>query len=535
MKYKEWGGRLSASGPLQDNLSLGLTFGQDQRAGFTVNDVTGRDMDYRKAMYGKAQVLWTPGSEWEARFIVTGERDRDGDYALNDLTATRQNPFHVQRDFEGFTHRDILSSTVQTRREGDRFNFETITGAVRWKTRDMIELDYSTRPLFTRDNRETDLQLTQEVRLASGASRHRLTNNVSLGWQTGVFLYTQNYEQDNVTVYPPFLLSPSVLVEAREHFPQSELRDKGIGVYGQTTATIGESLNLTFGLRMDHENKRAEVTTSYEPAFAPARTTTGQQNFTYKSPQFSATYNLQDGKMIYGSYGRGFKAGGFNGAAPTGRESYGQEEAWHLESGVKTVMADGKFSANGSVFYIEWSAMQLNVPNPNSWALFYISNVGNARSEGVEFDLNARPHKKVDIFGAVGLTRARFVDGTATGGNTTLAGKILPNTPGLTMSGGSQLSQDLFAGLNLYGRAEMWLNGGFEYDEANTQRQIAYSLLNYHVGLKHQSVFGEVWVKNAFDRRYIPIAFAYPRLVPSGFVGEMGPPRRVGLRVGFTF
>jgi len=81
----------------------------------------------------------------------------------------------------------------------------------------------------------------------------------------------------------------------------------------------------------------------------------------------------------------------------------------------------------------------------------------------------------------------------------------------------------------------MWLNGGFEYDEANTQRQIAYSLLNYHVGLKHQSVFGEVWVKNAFDRRYIPIAFAYPRLVPSGFVGEMGPPRRVGLRVGFTF
>jgi hypothetical protein len=45
----------------------------------------------------------------------------------------------------------------------------------------------------------------------------------------------------------------------------------------------------------------------------------------------------------------------------------------------------------------------------------------------------------------------------------------------------------------------------------------------------------EGWTKNAFDTRYIPIAFAYGSFAPSGFVGEMGAPRRVGVTMGLTF
>jgi iron complex outermembrane receptor protein len=44
-----------------------------------------------------------------------------------------------------------------------------------------------------------------------------------------------------------------------------------------------------------------------------------------------------------------------------------------------------------------------------------------------------------------------------------------------------------------------------------------------------------MWVRNAFDTHYIPTAFAYPGLAPSGFIGEMGAPRTFGARVGVTF
>ena len=48
-------------------------------------------------------------------------------------------------------------------------------------------------------------------------------------------------------------------------------------------------------------------------------------------------------------------------------------------------------------------------------------------------------------------------------------------------------------------------------------------------------VFGEVWVRNAFDTRYVPVAFPYQGFAPSGFVGEAGRPRTFGVNLGVTF
>jgi iron complex outermembrane receptor protein len=81
----------------------------------------------------------------------------------------------------------------------------------------------------------------------------------------------------------------------------------------------------------------------------------------------------------------------------------------------------------------------------------------------------------------------------------------------------------------------VWFNGGFEYDDANSQRQEAYSLANFRAGVRSRYVLVEGWLKNAFDTRYIPIAFAYGSFAPSGFVGEMGAPRRFGVTTGVTF
>jgi iron complex outermembrane receptor protein len=42
-------------------------------------------------------------------------------------------------------------------------------------------------------------------------------------------------------------------------------------------------------------------------------------------------------------------------------------------------------------------------------------------------------------------------------------------------------------------------------------------------------------VHNAFDARYVALAFAYPGLAPSGYLGEPGAPRTFGVRLGMTF
>jgi iron complex outermembrane recepter protein len=533
--HSDWDARASASGPLGSHVAVGLTLGKGERDGFTVNDITGNDLDYRDASYGKAQLSWTPGSTWETRLIVSGERARDGDYALNDLAALRQNPFHAARDFEGFTNRDIWSTTLQNRYEGSKFAFSTTTGFVKWKTQDLTDLDYTPAPLITRDNSEKDLQFTQEVRFASSAaSPVRLADGVRLKWQTGVFLFTQNYDQDAINNFAPGLLSQFITFPVSQHSPQSALDDVGVGVYGQATTTFNDTVDLTFGARVDYENKEADLNTFFDPAISSPNAVTAEESFSNISPNLAASYRFGSKAMLYSSVSRGFKAGGFNPASPAGNESYGEEDAWHVEGGVKTLLADGKVSMNAAVFFIDWNDLQLNLPNPNVAAQFYIANIGGARSNGVEFEVNARPHPSIDLFGTLGFTHARFSDGTSSSG-VDVSGNKLPSTPDYTLTLGAQFTRAVSQKLTLYGRGEVWFNGGFEYNDANGERQEAYSLATFRAGVRGRYAFAEAWLKNAFDTRYIPIAFAYGSFAPSGFVGEMGAPRRFGVTMGVTF
>jgi len=533
--YSEYDARARISGPISDKVGVRLTVGRGARDGFTINDVTGNDLDYRRTSYGKAQLWWTPTSEWEMRLIVTGQRDQDGDYGLNDLAALRLNPFHSSRDFEGIVERDVLSTTGQIRWEGSRFTFGSTTGVVNWKTRDVTDLDYTARPLIVRDNKERDVQITQELRLASApGAPARLGEGVRLRWQTGVFFFSQEYDQDAINNFAPFLLSPQLGFPVAQHSPRSGLNDKGVGVYGQVTTTIGENFDLTFGARVDHENKEADLRTFFDPAISLENRVIAEKGFSNVSPHLAASYRIAGNHMVYASVGRGYKAGGFNPASPAGSEAFGEEETWHYESGVKTLLAGGRLSANASLFYIDWSGLQLNVPNPAVPAQFFIRNIGRATSKGFEAEINARPHANVDLFATYGFTNARFADNTSSGG-VNVSDKKLPSAPDHTFTVGAQLSKDLNKSLALYGRGEVWVNGGFEYNDANTARQEAFSLTNFRVGLRGRYAFVEGWIKNAFDTRYIPIAFAFGSFAPSGFLSEMGPPRRVGVTMGVTF
>jgi hypothetical protein len=63
---------------------------------------------------------------------------------------------------------------------------------------------------------------------------------------------------------------------------------------------------------------------------------------------------------------------------------------------------------------------------------------------------------------AYGYTHARFADNTFSGG-VDVSGKKIPSAPDHTFTAGAQLSKDITKSLFLYGRGEVWVNGGFEY------------------------------------------------------------------------
>ena len=525
--------RGTVSGPLSGQLAFGASIGYARRDGFSENDLTGNDIDYREATSGKAQLLWTPAANWEARMIVSAERARDGDYALSDLGGLRQTRDRSARDFEGRTDRDIFSTALLTRREGNRVAFSTTTGFVRWKTQDVTDLDYTPLPLLRRDNAEEDFQFTQEVRLASAAAAPlKVGDRVALAWQAGAFLFTQNYEQLAINSYAPFVVSEFVDFPLTQITPEADLDDLGFSLYGQGTFTI-EKLDLTAGARFDRETKDALLNTSFSVPIAAPTALDTEATFSTVSPQFAAAYRLHANHTVYASAARGFKAGGFNPASPAGAEAYGEEYAWHAEGGVKSGLMNGRLRLAAAAFWIDWEDLQLNLPNTESLGQFYIANVGSASSKGLEVEVNARAHRAVDLFGSFGYTRARF-GGATTSNGVDVSDKTIPNTPDYTATLGAHLSRSLTSAATLYGHGEIVFYGAFKYDDANLAGQEAYSLANLRAGVRGRYLFAEGWVRNAFDTAYVPVAFAFP-LAPSGFLGESGRPRTFGLTAGLRF
>jgi iron complex outermembrane receptor protein len=528
--------RGAVSGPIvADKLGVGFAMGYSRREGFTTNDVTGHDLDSRSAFFGKGQMLFKPTARFETRVMFTGERARDGDYALNDLDAIRARPFHASSNVDGYTHRDIIAPTIQTTYTGSKVDVATTTGFLKWKTSDFTDLDYTALPLVTRTNDEEDFQFTTEARVSSAkAAPVVLSDRVTMRWQAGVFVFTQNYSQDAVNNYSPFVLSPFIPFPVTQHSPQSSLDDVGVGVYGQGTWTFAKTFDVVVGLRGDVENKSADLNTFYLPAIAPATVVNQEQTFSDVSPQFAVAYRFAPRASVYGTVSRGFKAGGFNAASPVGAEAYDQEHSWNYEGGVKASGLGDRVAASVAVFRINWDDLQVNEPNKQVPGQFFIANAAGAHSTGFEFELHARPDAGLDLFGSAGFTHARFAAGSEAFG-VDVSGNTLANAPTYTADFGAQYTHALAGALSLVARAEAICYGDFKYDDLNTEGQDAYTLTNLRAGVRAKKAFFDVWVRNAFDTRYVPVAFPYPGLAPSGFVGESGAPRTYGIRAGVSF
>src|SRR5438067_11100216 len=391
--------RGTVSGPLKgDTVAVGLGFGYSRRDGFTTNDVTGHDLDSRSAVFGKGQLLWKPNARWEARAMVSGERARDGDYALNDLGALRARPFHTSRDVEGFTHRDIVAPTVHVSFTGSKIDFSTTTGFLKWKTEDLTDLDYTAQPLITRNNTEEDFQFTEEARFASAkAAPIVLSPRVALKWQLGVFTFTQNYTQDAVNNFSPFVLSQFLSFPVSQHSPKSALDDRGLGIYGQATFSFSSALDVVVGARGDREHREASLNTFFTPAIAPAVVLTPQKDFADVSPQFSVAHRVVPKTTVYGTVARGFKAGGFNAASPAGAEAYSEEHSWNYEAGVQTAAFDNRLSASVAAFRIDWCDVQVDVPNPLVPAQLFVGNAVGVHSTDVALELHRPPDPVPDL------------------------------------------------------------------------------------------------------------------------------------------
>lgn len=528
---------LGYSGPLvEDELYFSVTGMYSRRDGYTVNEATWNDVDHREQTFGQASLLWTPSDQSSLRLTLQGDRSRDGGFVLAPLDGLRARPHRINQDYEGIADRDIRSASLAWNYEGDSIDFTSITALQGWNVVETSDFDFTAIDGIRRRSSESQQMLYQELRFSSPADRDiAVGENADFRWLVGASAFVSDSERTAENNFRPAgagIFFPPGMVGIDTQ--RGDFDDIGAAIFGQGTLTLEQKLELTAGMRFDHESKRTAVEHTFRTGGFTVLSTqeSGDRTFNEFLPMFSAAYHVNDDVMTYGRVAKGFKAGGFNLAAPAGGLAFEPETSWTYEAGVKTSLLDDRMQFNASVFYIDWEDLQLSLFDAMVGG--YIDNAAEATSQGFELELNTKPCENVDVFAGLGYTDATFDSFTDSYGSD-VSGRHLAFVPETTWNVGAQYSGPIGHGdTEWFVRGEYVGVGTYYYDAGNRESE-SFQLANFRAGIRRHNVTVEGWIRNAFDEDYVLVAFQPSPVDPTVFVGESGAPQTLGVTVSIKF
>ena len=301
----------------------------------------------------------------------------------------------------------------------------------------------------------------------------------------------------------------------------------------------------------------------------------GYNNFTNHQAErenvFSGTaklsYRFNPSLLVYGSYARGYKAGGFNldrvecvvGAAgcaagtaavitPIRDTRFGDETNDSFELGEKATLLDRKLLLNATLFYQKYRNFQLNTFNG---LVFVVDSIPSVTSKGIDTDFVWFASNHLSFQGGLTVADTRY-DLTAAqlaalvaktgfqGGQHSRMSLAPLFSASLSGTYTQDIGTDYKARFNLGAKYSSSYNTGSDLDPGKTQK--GYVLANARIGIgpSNNRWSIEAWVENLLDTDYKQVAFDSGfQNVPTNATGVLdaflGAPRTFGGTFRFKY
>ena len=534
--YGHWRQQLSGSGPLgRDSVLFDAGVSFFQRDGFADDQFRQTDADQRESFYGKANVVFLPTQSWRIKVGAYAEKDRDGGFVLYDLGAIRGRSHEIRNDYDGAADRDLVAPSLTVQHSGARVDFNGVLAYEDWDAEDLSDLDFSEFDLLRRQVNEAQQQTYLEARFSSAEGEDlSLGTNATLRWMAGVSAFDAQFENATSNEFRPGIsMQPFSLFETSDY----RLDDNGFAVFGQADLFFAETWEATFGLRYLDETKEGSYTNTSQAFPPPLNAVSGQVDNSYDSvlPRFGLAFRPSNTFMGFFNAAKGFRSGGFNRNTGTaGGFEFGPETSWTYEIGAKLHSQDNRLYGSAAVFQIDWRDRQLEVPISMVPGRFYLDNVGNAGSQGVELEGGFWLDRHWRADAGFGWTEAEFDQYLDPNTQSEVGGNQLPNVPETTWHFSLNYDSGTGNGLRYFGHADVLGVGKMYFDNANAASESSYSIANFRAGIRWRGLKIAAWVKNAFDEVYVPIAIP-SFFSQSGYVGRNGDPRTAGITLSYDF
>ncbi len=389
--------------------------------------------------------------------------------------------------------------------------------------------------------------------------------------------------------------------------------NSSIAIFTHNVFELSDNWDLTLGLRWTQEDKRGTSKLNLDPANSPgclavlpvfqalpnfsmedigvtgdtrrvkdvlatlgclAITSPGyefdlEQNDDDVSGTIGLSYRPNDDVMVFGSYSRGFKAGGINlDRAGTSLTLPGDntdplnfldprfkpETVDAYELGIKSSLADGQVFLNVAVFLEQFENFQLNTFTGFS---FIPESVEKVETSGMEVDLQARLTETLELILGVALAKTDYGDNLVDVSNklindrgfrdgttllpeeSALSGQQLTNAPRsvvtASLTWNKPISSNLKLLINGTARWQDDINTGSDLDPEKDEP--AYTIVNARIGLgQAEGTWSlEAWGNNLLDEEFAQVAFDNPLQANNGFGAFLGEQRTYGLTFRYNF
>ncbi len=527
---------------IKDKLFFGASILSNKRDGYYTNEFTQSSYDNQNGLSGNYFLKYIVSSRWDINLnfkhlanenqgpfpLVFGIED-----ALNNPYLLNQNSITTMKD-------KTSNSSLSIRYTGSGFNFSSQTAYqqnYRYYT-NPIDGDFSPIDAISVINNygnkwNNNKVLTQDFKFTSAPS-----SNSKLKWTAGAFLFYQDAPVKQAT---RFGIDANLIMIGDSLFSiinTSTTLKKGFAIYGQATYALSNKLNMSFGLRNDYENQTQSILGEYQRDPSPELYTTtsdtlGRTNFNALSPKLSLDYQVNNYSLWYGSYSKGFRAGGLSPLSSDPSQpplvGYLPEYSNNFETGIKNNWLSNKLILNIALFYTKVTDAQvpsLILPD----AITITKNTGQLSSKGVEAELMFIPTKGVLLQYAFGTTSASYdkLEIASQGASVNLAGKRPIFTPSSTSLLAAQYSFPVSSELQIMLRGEWKYIGTTYFDLANNIQQSPYHLLNAKLGIEYKKTALSFWAKNLAGAKYISYGYDFGAV-------HLGDPAIFGTSFSYKF
>lgn len=288
-------------------------------------------------------------------------------------------------------HYSSPAVTLETNLDLGGIKLTSITGYRTSHEDVQFDADASSADLYYVDRVQHYKQFSQELRAAG-----KLVD--SLDYVIGGYYYHHSYDLlQNTRLFGSLLPNPQYATGTSTSY----------AAFGDFDWNFADRWRLSFGGRFTHDKK------TFSNAFLPVQIGGGSKSFNKFTPKVGVDFRPTDDYMIYGSWSRGYRAGGFSNRAQTPVSSslpFGPETVDSFEVGAKSAFFDRKLLFNIAAFYSKYSDLQQSttIPGGSTGNQTVITNVGSARIKGIEIDFTAKPVPHLTLNGGLGLLKSHF-------------------------------------------------------------------------------------------------------------------------------